>query len=54
MNTKMWAHIPDHGSMTFTVIHAYRKFITKKNNGWDNAYTVKGVISYNGSLRKLY
>ena len=31
MNTKMWAHIPDYGSMTFTVIHVYRKFIAKKN-----------------------
>lgn len=31
MNTKMWAKIPDHGSITFTVIHAYRKFIAKKN-----------------------
>ena len=27
----MWAQIPDHGTMTFTVIHAYKKFIAKKN-----------------------
>jgi len=55
MNTKMWAQIPDHGSMTFTVVHAYRKFIAKKNKWMGQCtHTLKGVISYNGGLRKLY
>jgi hypothetical protein len=31
MTTKMLSQITDHGSMAFIVIHAYRKFVAKKN-----------------------